>query len=202
MKKIHLIHGFNVFDGGKGSIGSLQKYFEDAGHEVELHNYGWVGILRLRLVNKKTVRNIMDKIDPDKDVVIGHSNGCLVAWMIAAEGVIIDKLVCIQPALRRDTIFPHTVRNILTLYNKKDVAVFAARIFRYMNPVSWFHPHQWGMAGKRGFTRKDTRMKQINTLTDLPVKCSGHTYLGKEPETGCVAKTILEWIKTLEQEGK
>lgn len=198
MKTIHLIHGFNVFDGGKGSIGSLQKYFEDAGYNVVLHNYGWVGIFRLRLVNRKTVRRIMDDIDPNNDIVIGHSNGCLVAWMIAGEGVIIDKLVCIQPALRRDTIFPHTVRHILAFYNKKDIAVFAARVFRYINPVSWFNPHQWGMAGKSGFTRKDSRRTQINTMTDLPVVCKGHTYLGKEPETSCIAETILEWIKTLE----
>lgn len=77
MAKVHLIHGFNVSDGGEKSILRLIPFLEHHGIPYIAHDYGWVGPILLRWRNDKTVQDIKDSIEPG-DILIGHSNGALI----------------------------------------------------------------------------------------------------------------------------
>lgn len=178
MATVHLLHGFNVSDGGKGSVGHLSVLFEALGYDVILHNYGWTGPFFLRLKNASVVDYLKDKVKPE-DHIVGHSNGCYIAWSLIEEGVKCKSVVCIQPALRRDTVWGDGVENILCLYNDKDWAVRAGQWWRYLtylNPLSWKDPHEWGAAGYFSFTTPDERLTQWKTNDPTwKVPASGHS---------------------------
>ncbi|MFA5495177.1 MAG: hypothetical protein WC247_10400 [Porticoccaceae bacterium] len=173
--KAHLIHGFNVSDGGSDSIGKLAPFFALEGIDVIDHNYGWVGLLRLRWRNRKATRRILPHIAPG-DILVGHSNGCLVCWELLEAGAPAGAVICIQPALRRDCPWPTHVP-VLCLYNPADWIVSLGRLWgRFIsvaNPIS--RRHGWGAAGRHGF---DPAPNITNWNTDTPpVPARGHAGL-------------------------
>ncbi len=145
----HLIHGFNVSDGGVGSIGRLCRFM----HRPALHDYGWVGLIGLRSRNDEVVRRLMPQIHPG-DALVAHSNGCLIAWRLVEAGAPVSCVVCIQPALRRDTRWKVPV---LCLYNRYDWVVTMGRVWGRFASVAnpWRDRHGWGVAGRHGFDHGD-----------------------------------------------
>lgn len=199
MSTVHLIHGFNVSDGGQGSVGTFAPTLRQLGFSAKLHDYGWVGPIRLRLRNSEVVQALMDDIGPE-DHILAHSNGCLIAWELLRAGLACRSVIAIQPALRRDTLWPIGVERVLCLYNDEDVAVLGARLWRYINPVSWFNPHQWGMAGREGFSVPDPRLEQWDTLDPkhlLPV--GGHSSVFRPPYRGYWAAQVGQWLWQLQK---
>ena len=161
----HLIHGFNVSDGGTGSVGKFRRFFPWA----LLHNYGWVGLIGLRWRNDKVVRDLLPHIRKG-DVLICHSNGCLIAWRLVKQGAPVSAVVCIQPALRRDTRWPDDV-NVLCLYNHDDWIVNLGRMWgRFMSVANPFrNRHGWGAAGRYGFDQESVTNWRTDT-GDFPAK--------------------------------
>ena len=187
----HLIHGFNVIDGGRGSIGKLARWLP----EPVPHSYGWVFLLRLRWVNDSTVRQMLPTIKPG-DVLIAHSNGALIAWRLVMAGAPVSAVVCIQPALRRDTRWPETLP-VLCLHNPGDLVVEMGRVWGRFASVSqpWRERHGWGSAGRHGFTSGQPMVEHWDTSKSrYPVK--RHSGVFKEPALSHWAPWIAQWLKS------
>lgn len=171
---VWLIHGFNVTDGGEGSIGKLAPCLPG---DVQMYDYGWTGLITLRCRNRKVVSDLLKRIKPG-DILIGHSNGALICWELAMR--LRDRLgavVVINPSMRRDTRWPDGLP-VLCVHNSTDWVVQLGRIWgRLVTPgdgwedyalnlatsgkwkaveraqrVMQITPHGWGAAGRYGFT--------------------------------------------------
>lgn len=195
MSKVHLIHGFNVSDGGEKSILRLAPHLERLGLPYIAHNYGWVGPLLLRWHNAQTIREIKDSIEPG-DVLIGHSNGALICWELVQAGAPVSAVVCIQPAMRRDTLWPEDI-DVLCLYNKRDWAVTFGRIWGRFASVArpWKGRHGWGAAGRHGFTAGQKRITNIDTCPLLScLDACGHSRIFKTPPIRLWGPRIALWV--------
>ena len=165
---VHLIHGFNSWKSGQGTVDKLAPFFHDQGYNVVDHDYGWVFLLRLRFVNSRAVEQIQDQIDRG-DIIVAFSNGALIAWHLVEAGARPSAVVCIQPALRRDTPWPVWLP-VLCVYNSKDMAVSMGRAWGRL--ASTWKRHGWGAAGRHGFLQ---RGNISNMRTDVPPEpAEGH----------------------------
>lgn len=166
--RVILLHGFNVFDGGKRTVGKLRPYFEAAGFRVKQPPYGWVGLLGLRYANAKVTPVIAEMIEPD-DIVVGHSNGCAIAAAALDLGAPFSQMVLINPALDRDHPFSITkeLRAIHVWHSPSD------------SPVKWaklLPGHAWGDMGAVGYEgRRDPRVRCYNKETGFHISSSAHS---------------------------
>jgi pimeloyl-ACP methyl ester carboxylesterase len=165
-KRVILIHGFNVRDGGAGSILKLAPYFEAAGYRVKTFRYGFFFLLRVRLLVDRFARVLADMSEPG-DIVVAHSNGCLMAQIAAELGGEFAQLVYINPALDRDTALPSHVKRLHVWHSPGDKAVSAAR----------FMPaHRWGDMGAVGYRGPfDPRVTNYDKEFGYPVKSGSHS---------------------------
>lgn len=173
---VYLLHGFNVGDGGKNTIARLEPYLP--GTEV-LHAYGWVGLIRLRCVNARTVQELEREVQPG-DVVIGHSNGCLIAWELSRR-VHLGAVVCINPALRRDTLWSSDTP-VLCLHNSTDWVVQLGRWWGRLTSLGGIRPHGWGAAGRYGFDPQENVACWDTAAPYWPHPVKGHSGVFKDPE--------------------
>lgn len=139
-----ITHGFNVSDGGQGSVGRFLPYIDDA----RMHTYGWTGLVGLPCANARAVRSMLSVIRPG-DSIVAHSNGCLIAWQIA-QIVPLSSVVCINPALRRDTEWPEGLP-VLCLHNSTDWVVNLGRVWGRLFDWDGIKTAGWGAAGRHGF---------------------------------------------------
>lgn len=187
----HLIHGFNVWDGGRGSIQHLTPWLDDpVGHD-----YGWVFLMRLRWVNDRTVEAMLPDIQPG-DVLVAHSNGCLIAWRLVMAGAPVSAVVCIQPALRRDTQWPETLP-VLCCYNPDDWVVSLGRVWsRFASVVNpWRNRHGWGAAGRHGFTSGQPMVSNWDTSDGYP-PAEGHSAIFQDPAVYRFGPAIARWLES------
>ena len=170
MPQVHLIHGFNVSDGGRGSVGTLRQYIP--GTEM-LHDYGWTGLFFLRRRNRKAVAQILPYIRKG-DFIVAHSNGALIAWKIAMlMGDNLGGVVVFNAALRRDTQWPAGVP-VLCLHNSTDWVVQLGRIWGRLVSLGGLNPHGWGAAGRYGFNQVTVVNRDMSAAWwDFPVH--GHS---------------------------
>lgn len=191
---VHLIHGFNVSDGGRGSVGRLSPWL----HDTRLHDYGWTFLLRLRGVNRDAVRRLALQAK-DGDVLVAHSNGCLIVWRLVhemqARGKTPGAVVCIQPALRRDTRWPDNVP-VLCCHNPADWIVSLGRIWGRFASVAnpWRNRHGWGAAGRYGFTLGQANVTNLDTTSEHP-QAKGHSGIFQSPALEHWAWEIRTWLK-------
>lgn len=195
--RVHLIHGFNVSDGGRRSVGNLIPMLEAGGHEPVLHDYGWTGPLRLRLRNRNTVRDIASLIGVG-DALIGHSNGALICRnLVHAVGDRISAVVAIQPCVRRDLTWPSHMQ-ILCLHNDGDWAVRVGRMWGRMSTLlTPFAPHGWGAAGAHGFTTPAPNVENWDTAAGgVPsyLSARGHSAALRHPAVDYWGHRISDWL--------
>ncbi len=194
--RAHLFHGFNVTDGGRGSVGNLIPHLEAVGIEPILHGYGWTGPVRLRLVNRRVVRDLVDHIEPG-DVLIGHSNGFLICRkLVHAVGHNIRAVVGIQPCVRRDLWWANSV-SVLCLYNPHDLAVQFGRAWGRLSTL-WtpWAPHGWGAAGRYGFTLGERNVTNWDTSASYwrhPAR--GHTAVLRPPAVEYWGALMAQWLR-------
>lgn len=190
--KAHFFHGFNVSDGGSNSVDKLAPWFAMGGCEIVEHDYGWVGLLRLRRRNARTIQGAYPAIGQG-DVLIAHSNGCLICWELVEAGAPVSAVICVQPALRRDTTWRDDVR-VLCLYNPRDRIVSMGRMWsRFMSVANPFRDrHGWGAAGRHGFTADQANVDNWNTATG-PVPAVGHSGLFQTRPLLHWAPKIRDW---------
>lgn len=146
-RRAHVVHGFNVRDGGKATTDRLHPYLAGAGFEVVDEDYGWIGLLGVRLFNGPLARGIADRAILNsnagvKPVGIGHSNGCAILARAADLGAPFEALVLINPALDAERVIAPQVRQVHVYHSRHDAAVRTAR---------WLRWHEWGDMGARGY---------------------------------------------------
>ena len=165
---IHFIHGIHTKDPYK-NIGKLEPYFWAKGYNSTLvHNYGYVLAVGTRFNNPGRAKTIGNHILPH-DIIVGHSNGCLIAWMISNEKPV-EGLVLINPALDDDIKFSDRINWIHVYYNHTDGAVPWANIFRFNHPM--------GDMGHDGYKGQDKRVLNIdccNSHRDTLPCVDGHS---------------------------
>lgn len=182
-----LVHGFNVWDGGRASIGRLLPYLDG---DAQMHDYGWTGALGLHWANRRAVKALSRKVRPG-DTIVAHSNGCLIAWELA-QAVPLASVVCINPALRRDTRWPVGLP-VLCLHNSTDWVVQLGRWWGRLFPFDGIETQGWGAAGRYGFTAPHLRLLNIDTAMgqwDKPVK--GHS--GVFGEAAYWGEIVDRWV--------
>ena len=164
--KIYLLHGFNVSDGGKGSIDKIIKPLQSVGHEIVELDYGNWNRLRVRLANKP-LANIIAKLVEPGSVLIGHSNGACIAQMAAMAGARINQLILINPALDSDSPMPNGIRCDVC-YSPDDKVVELSR---------WIPWSPWGNMGRVGSTSGGIN----HNLEDITGNEIGHSSAFSEP---------------------
>jgi hypothetical protein len=153
MPRAILVHGFNVHDGGKRTVGTLRPYLERAGYDVRIFSYGWMGLVSVRLFNARFAQMMADLSNSD-DLMIGHSNGCCLIHLAAQRRAPFRRVVYINPALDRAAPLAPQVGALDVWHSPSD------------KPVSWarFLPdHPWGDMGAWGYQgRHDPRIRNFN----------------------------------------
>jgi pimeloyl-ACP methyl ester carboxylesterase len=181
------IHGFNVWDGGADTTDTLLPYLPSVVKEAD---YGGSNLITLRCTNKNTLAFLRDVIEPG-DFVVAHSNGCLISWELAKE-IKLGGVVCINPALRRDNVWPEDLP-VLCLYNKKDWTVEFGRMWGRLVSLGGLRPHGWGSAGRHGFTVVQPNVYNLDTAAlEEAYPSTGHSGVFKNPAYwGAI---ISKWI--------
>lgn len=172
MTTVHLVHGFNVTDGGKRTTDRLAPFFRGAGLSTRQHDYGWIGLLGVRFANPRIAARIVPSVKPG-DIGCGHSNGCLILAMAADLGAPFAGLVFINPALETERAIARHVKWVHVYHNRGDVPVEAAQALDAL-PWNWGHRHPWGSMGNVGYLGPDPRVRNFDGgRFDPPV--SGHS---------------------------
>lgn len=140
--KFCLVHGFNVRDGGTGTVDRLAPFL--AGDvDTDEADYGWVGLIGVRLRRKKLTRRISRALH-GVDAVVTHSNGAAYAiealWAADLPPNSV-KLIHFSPALDRDVTLPPSVSEQHCFHTTGDFWCKVAR---------WLPFHPWGAAGAYG----------------------------------------------------
>lgn len=139
--RVLITHGFNVSDGGEGSVGKLIPFLRVMGYTVALYSYPYRFLVGALLCDDEDTRGLMDAFQ-EGDVIIGHSNGGKLIAMAIEAGLPVEHAVLIHPALDRDWEPPkdHPIKRIDVYYSGKDMATWFAR----------FSPWKWGAMGTVG----------------------------------------------------
>lgn len=184
--RVILVHGFNVRDGGRGSIGKLAPYFTSAGFEVLRFDYGWRGLLGVRFGNEGVAKKLIAITQPG-DVIVGHSNGCCVAHLAAHTGARFGPCVYINPALDADARLAPQVPSLDVWFSPSDTPVRFARFLP-------FHP--WGDMGRKGYVGDyDPRIASYNKETDFSVRSDAHSDVFTEPALSFFAPLIVRTLQ-------
>lgn len=140
------------------------------GYNVHCADYGWFGLLSVRLFNRRVSKKIVESIT-NHSTGIGHSNGCTILVEACKRGAMIDNLILINPALDRDTIFPDNIKNIIVYHNIFDSAVRISR---------WLPWHPWGDMGRVGYRGNDKRVVNVETSEIYEIR--GHSTIFLKPK--------------------
>ncbi|RLB66444.1 MAG: hypothetical protein DRH08_06160 [Deltaproteobacteria bacterium] len=160
--KVITVHGFNVRDGGESTIGKIEPALSER-HDVCDFDYGWIGLLGVKLFGKRIARNLSKQVTVGS-VGIGHSNGCMELIRACEYGAPFNHLILINPALDNDINIPINVSRVDVLHNIDDDVVTMAK---------WYPFSYWGDMGRVGYTGSDTRVHNHETFSLFNV--SGHS---------------------------
>lgn len=141
--RAHLIHGIHTQ--GAGSIGSLAPYLAAEGLESVEPDYGWIAGLESKLVNPIIVGCLLPYIGSGQ-VLIGHSNGCAVAYELLQRGAPAVGAVFINGALQREIFRPALVKAIDCYWNAGDSVTQVAELGEEIGILD----HDWGEMGHAG----------------------------------------------------
>lgn len=188
--RVILLHGFNVFDGGAGTVGKLTPFFEKAGFRVKPMRYGWRGLGGVWFLNATFSGILADLAEPG-DIVVGHSNGCAIAAGAFAKGAEFSQLVFINPALDADHVFPASpsLRAVHVWHSPSDKPVALAK---------WIPGHAWGDMGAVGYRGPtDARVTSYNKENGYRVSSSKHSDIFEPAKLDFFAPLIVSKVTSL-----
>lgn len=151
MSMIYLLHGFNVKDGGAGSVGTLVRSLEDGGHTVKMVTYGWMQRFRVRACTEGVAQTFAC-MAVKNSIVIAHSNGANVVNAAAEAGAVFKHVFLINPALDEGIAIP----------NARRVTVFHAPSDGWTRLARWIPFSDWGRQGQVGYTGDDERYVNVD----------------------------------------
>jgi hypothetical protein len=157
------VHGFNIKD-PQETVGKLTPYLDDP----YIFDYGWFGLFSVLLYNKREAKKLNDIIAFNSvDAVYAHSNGAAIAVESARRGAKIKTLVCINPALKVDTVFPDSIEKIIVVYTKHDMPTRVASFFDKVPLICLLVPNAWGKMGAKGPSIEDDRIIKLDFTNEL-----------------------------------
>jgi hypothetical protein len=164
---IHLIHGIHTE--GVSLVEGIIPFLSEWG--VKYPDYGYILGIETRIINPLIVGSLQPYINPE-DVLIGHSNGCAIAYDLMRRGVTVAGAIFINAALEANIARPAGCPWIVVYSNKGDKITEAAQIAARLgvtDPV-------WGEMGHSGYSGKDPNI--FNVFCDATVSepvVSGHS---------------------------
>jgi hypothetical protein len=164
---IHVVHGIHT--SGPSPVQGLIPYL--SGFDVRYPDYGWIAGLETRVANPIIVGTLVPYIAPD-DILIGHSNGCAIAYDLMNRGARVSQAIFINAALEQRITRPFGCPKITVYFNAGDQITEAARIgatLGLVDPV-------WGQMGHGGYVGADPAISSIDCgqTPGMPVVC-GHS---------------------------
>jgi hypothetical protein len=163
---IHLIHGIHTE--GVSPIDALIPFIPAP---IAYPDYGWIAGLETKVANPIIVGCLMPYI-ARSDILIGHSNGCAIAYDLMNRGVAVAGAIFINGALEQNITRPAGCPWIDVYYNEGDDITEAAKLGAELgltDPV-------WGEMGHAGYRGADAKITNINCggTPGLPY-VSGHS---------------------------
>jgi len=152
-----LVHGFNVRDGGEGTVDRLEPYMKEAGWDVNKDeaDYGYYSLFMIKWAKSKKRSQVLYRLAKafeKANVIVTHSNGAHFTTqalnMLGPEFNNTKVVIHISPALDRDTPIPLAVKAQMVLCTPHD---FWVRLSSYIP----FFP--WGRMGAFGYSGEDNR---------------------------------------------
>jgi hypothetical protein len=164
---IHLIHGIHTE--GPSPVKGLIPFLNAAGFEVRYPDYGWEAGLETRIVNPFVVGSIQPYVAPN-DILIGHSNGCAIAYDLLQRGAKVAGAVFINAALERS--IARLAPWIDVYFNPGDEITEVAQLGERLGLTDC----SWGAMGHAGYLGTDPLIASINcgSTPGMPV-VSGHS---------------------------
>lgn len=149
--KAHLIHGFNVADGGKRSlVRPVAPVVAETGHwDPQSFSWGWTWLFRLAMRTHTAARKLAPRLNHG-DLLVTHSHGFNVAMLALAIRPRRVQVLAYNPAARRDVVLPPCVARCVVLYSPDDKALAWGRLWRQVASLNPFREHPWGRLGKLG----------------------------------------------------
>lgn len=199
--RVHLVHG--IATNGDGRIAKLRPALESAGFEVVVHSYGWTWLLSmftLRRRNQEIAADLAQRLS-DGDIIVGHSNGCVIAHRAAGLCTGVDGprqlgLIYINSALPSYARPPSSVERCHVFYAPSDGAVWWARWARKLWPLSWFRETLWGAMGRVGYRGvEDDRIEQTD-LDEAIGDAVDHSGILKRRWIGWLKLMIVHHVRT------
>lgn len=172
--RLWLVHGIHSKE-GTSNVRRLAPYFEMAGFEVRVFEYGWMGVWGARWRNPDIAWRLADLVGPD-DHVVCHSNGAAIAWLAMREhGMRCTMLSLIAPALDNDAVTAGATWTDV-YHNECDHVVWLSRLL-------WWHA--WGSMGRDGVLNVDGMRHGMHNVdvarhARLPQICGHLAYFNDE----------------------
>jgi hypothetical protein len=164
---IHLIHGIHTE--GESPVEGLIPFLDPL--SVKYPDYGYILGVETRIVNPIIVGALRSYIEPG-DIIIGHSNGCAVAYDLMRTGAPIAGMVFINAAVEQTIVRQAPTKWIDIYFNPGDEITEAAKLGKQLgitDPV-------WGEMGHAGYKGTDPAIINFNcgATVGLPI-VSGHS---------------------------
>ena len=159
---IHLIHGIRT--GGTSPLEGLIPFL--TGFEVAYPDYGYIFGLETAFVNSPIVGTLQPYIKP-RDILIGHSNGCAIAYELMQRLPQIGGAVLINAALEQQIARPPGCPWIDVYFNEGDVITELAKLGAQIGITD----SEWGDMGHGGYIGTDPRIRNFDCANTplLPV---------------------------------
>ncbi len=153
MRRAHLIHGIHSSEGG--ATAALAPYFEAAGFQPLVYDYGWRTGVFSRFYNGRVARTIARSVRPD-DIVLGHSNGGTLCYLVQ-KLVPLFGMILLHPALDEDLSFKNA-RWVDVYHGDGDLVVEASELLGFFDLIS----HPYGRMGRIGYRGRDRHVVSID----------------------------------------
>ena len=166
---VHLIHGIHTEP--TSPVKGLVPHLVAAGWKVRYPEYGYELALETKIINQMISGTIAAYVEPG-DILIGHSNGCALAYAIMQTGIKVGGAVFINGALENNFPRPPGCPWIDVYFNQGDEITRAAQLGEELGIVTPI----WGELGHSGYVGTDSLVASIDCFRtpDMPV-IDGHS---------------------------
>lgn len=169
--RVVLLHGFAAFDGGRGSVGTIEPLLRAHGHETILFPYG--GLINPLAVPDRNdlVAKQLRALKPG--AIVGYSNAAVIQYNAAHLGLHTRTMIFAQPAIHWAAEFPAHAGRLVCLWNPHDWVV---RLARLTNPLAILQEGTWGAAGARGMKHAHLNLD----TSEGPFPAKGHSAIWRK----------------------
>lgn len=169
--RVHLIHGIHTEP--NSPVKELIPYLVKEGFDVRYPEYGYELAVETRLLNPMIEGILLPYIE-EGDILIGHSNGCALAYHLMQQGAPAVGAVFINGALETSIVRPGTCKWIDVYCNSGDTVTELAKWGAHYGLAD----NVWGELGHLGYIGKDPKIQTLHcdTTSGEPV-VMGHSDL-------------------------